>query len=65
MALKIIGNLMQARRNVADDQRVRREDENTRRMVNQAKENYGKTSISKVDKSNSNQDDFVDFEEIE
>lgn len=65
LALKVIGKILQARRNVADDHRTKQQEESTKRMVNQAKENYGKTSIGKIDKSNSNDADFVDFEEIE
>lgn len=65
MALKFIGKMMQARRNVAENYKANQEAADTQRMVNNAKENYGKTSISKVDKSETNKDDFVDFEEIE
>jgi uncharacterized membrane protein len=63
--LQIIGKTAQARRNVADQDRMRREDEANRKQTEQAKRNYGKTTISKIDKSKINDDEFTDFEEVD
>jgi hypothetical protein len=63
--LKIMGNISQARRNVADQDRMRREEEAARQTVETAKKNYGKTTISKIDESSKNSGGFVDFEEVQ
>lgn len=62
--LSILGKMMQARRNVAEQKRLQEEVEANQRMVQNAQKNYGKTSIigSKTDPSDS---EFTDFEEVE
>lgn len=59
--MSIIGKMAQARRNVAEDRRTKSEDEANRQMVEEAKKNYGKTTISNK-KSNT---EFTDFEEVD
>lgn len=63
--LQIIGKTAQARRNIADQDRMKRQDEANRRQTEQAKQNYGKTTISKIDKNHINDGEYTDYEEVE
>lgn len=63
--LRAIGKLSQAKRNVDEQERMRNQEIEARRLREEFQRNYGKTSISKVDKNNSKDSDFVDFEEVE
>lgn len=63
--LKIIGKTAQARRSVSDQQRMKNDDQRSKSTVNEAKNNYGKTSIGKVDKDKLNEGDYTDFEEVD
>ncbi|MFT4602643.1 MAG: hypothetical protein ACI857_002830 [Arenicella sp.] len=62
--LRAIGKVSQVRRNVADQDRMKREEANAKSTVDAAKKNYGKTTISKVDSKNISDNDYTDFEEI-
>jgi hypothetical protein len=63
--LQIIGKTAQARRNMADQDRMKREDEKSRRTAQDAKQNFGKTTISKIDKNEISDDAYTDYEEVE
>lgn len=62
--LQIVGKMMQARRNVAAQDSMKREEEAARKMKAEAHKNFGKTTISK-DKSSNMDGEFTDYEEIE
>jgi hypothetical protein len=62
--LKIVGNVSQARRNIADQDRMKREEAAAKQTVESAKQNYGKTTISKVDSKSIKDGDYTDFEEV-
>jgi len=62
--LRFLGQLMQAKRNVEAerrDQANRREAEGKRKDANQ---NIGKTTISRIEKSQYKDDDYTDYEEV-
>lgn len=63
--LKIIGKTVQVRRNVSDQQRMKKDQDKSRSTVNEARKNYGKTSIDKVDKNKLSDNDYTDFEEVD
>lgn len=63
--LQIIGKTAQARRNIADEQRMKKENDRARKMKEDAQRNFGKTSISKVDKKKISDSEYTDFEEVE
>ena len=61
--LRIIGKLAQARRNVADQDRMLRDEAAARKLKEESRKNLGTTTISKVD-GRINDTEFTDFEEI-
>ena len=65
MILRFIGRVMVAKRNLDDHSRSKRTQKESDEIISEAKENLGKTSISKIDKSKFKNDDFVDYEEID
>ena len=62
--LQIFGKFAQARRNIADQDQMKREEEAARKMRENSARNFGKTTISKLDKNKLSDGDFVDFEEV-
>lgn len=63
--LQVFGKFAQARRNIADQQRMRNEEEAARKMREQSQKNFGKTTISKLEKNKYSDGDFVDYEEVQ
>ncbi|MBD3637639.1 MAG: hypothetical protein HUJ25_09820 [Crocinitomicaceae bacterium] len=63
--LSLLGKVAQARRNMADEKRMRQEDERARNLKDQVRQNYGKTTISKIDKKNIPDSEYTDFEEVD
>lgn len=61
--MSLLGKMAQARRNIADEKRMRQEEEESRKMVEKAKKEYGKTTIASND-SNHSDGDFTDYEEV-
>ncbi len=62
--LRLIGRVMVAKRNMDEHNRINREKARSEEIVNKAKQNFGKTTISKIGKGRQTNGDFVDFEEI-
>ena len=63
--LRLLGKMAQARRNIAEEKQMRHEEDINRKMVQNARENYGKTSISKLEKGSVSDSDYTDFEEVD
>jgi hypothetical protein len=64
LLLRLIGKVMIARR-VVQEHSAEKERERKQFQANeQAKRNFGKTTLSKINKDQLRSDDFVDFEEI-
>ncbi|MFT5823918.1 MAG: hypothetical protein ACI8ZM_005184 [Crocinitomix sp.] len=62
--LRLIGKMMIAKRTMDDHNQVQRKQNASDEMVRNAKETFGKTTISKIGKSDKNDGDFIDFEEV-
>lgn len=62
--LRLVGKMMIAKRTMDEHNQVQRKQNASDEMVRDAKENFGKTTISKIGKSKKSDGDFVDFEEI-
>ena len=62
--MQIIGKMMQARRNIADQDQMKREENAAEKLKAESKRNFGKTTISKPEKTDFN-GDFTDYEEVE
>lgn len=62
--LRVVGRMMVAKRNMEEHNQVQRKQDASDDMVRKAKENYGRTTISKIGKSSKKDGDFVDFEEV-
>jgi len=63
--LRFIGKLMVAKRNVDEHEKLRKQERESDELVDKARRNFGKTSISKIEKSTINPAEFTDFEEID
>ena len=63
--MSLLGKMAQARRNIADEKRMKKEDDASRKMVEKAKKNYGKTSITADNSSNVSDSEFTDYEEVD
>ena len=63
--LQIIGKTAQARRNVAEQQKMKQEERRSQQQTEEAKRNFGRTTISKIDKNKINDNDYTDYEEVE
>ena len=63
--LQIISKTARARKNVANQERMKNEEGKSKSTVNEARRNYGKTSIDKVDKNKLSDNDYTDFEEVD
>jgi len=61
---RFIGNLMIAKRNVDEQRRMKEDQVRQDKMVEEAKKNYGKTSLTNF-KDDPKSGEFVDFEEID
>lgn len=64
MLLRFFGRLMIAKRNLEEQDKLRRQQKESEELIEQSKANHGKSFISKIGKSESSQGEFVDFEEI-
>lgn len=63
--LQIIGKTAQARRNIAEQQRMHKEAHESKKRAEQARNSFGKTSISKIDKNNIDESEYAEYEEVE
>ena len=61
--LRLMGKVMQARKNVAAQDLMKREESAAQKLKAEAQRNFGKTTISKSDSNNSNAE-FTDYEEV-
>lgn len=61
--LRIIGKFMQANRNVAAQDQMKRDEAAAQKLKAEAQKNFGKTTISKT-RSNDSDAEFIDYEEI-
>ena len=62
--LRLIGKVMKARKNI-NDQKIHQTNKSAQDFQKaKSKQNFGKTTIEKVDKTSINDSDYSDFEEI-
>ncbi len=63
--VRFIGNLMIAKRNIDEHEKLRKQQRESEELVEQSLKNVGKTSISKIERSKNNSSDYTEFEEVE
>lgn len=63
--VRFIGQMMNAKRNMAEQESMKEREENLRKAREQTARNLGKTTILKNGKRNSGDIEDVDFEEID
>jgi hypothetical protein len=64
VVLRIVGRMMVAQRNQeAEKDHLRRQRE-SEKMASSARQNFGKTTISQIDKKSADQAGYTDFEEV-
>lgn len=64
VVLRFFGQLMVAKRNAEEHEKVARERREAAELMAQSRSNFGKTTISKLGKSDQDKADFADFEEV-
>jgi len=62
--LRVIGKMMIAKRNLDEEKDLLRKQRESEKMVSESKQNFGKTTISKIDKRIADEGGYVDFEEV-
>lgn len=65
VVLRVIGQLMIARRNADAEREMLQKERESQRMSSEARKNLGKTTISRIDKKQMDQAEYTDFEEID
>ncbi len=63
--LKLIGQMTVAKKNVREQQESDRKLRESQRVQEEARRNYGKTTISQKNNQKLNEGDFVDYEEVD
>ena len=63
--IRIIGRVMTARRNINEQDQYQQARNSAEREKERARQNYGKTSINRIDKRALRDTDYAEFEEIE
>jgi uncharacterized membrane protein len=62
--LRFLGRLMISKRAMDEERNMLRRQRESEREIQQARANYGKRTISKIDPNRTSNNDFVDFEEV-
>jgi len=62
--LRIVGRMMIAKRNLEQERELLKRQRLSEKMMEESKQNYGKTTIGNVDKKAADQAGYVDFEEV-
>lgn len=62
--LRFLGRLMISKRAMDEERRMLRQQRESEREIQQARANYGKRTISKIDPNQTSNNDYVDFEEV-
>jgi uncharacterized protein YxeA len=62
--LRFVGKLMQAKRKMDEHNKMNKELNEQDKMVDEAKRNYGKTSLTNF-KTEGKEGEFVDFEDVD
>ena len=65
VVLRVIGQLMIARRNADAERDMLQKERESQRMSSEARKNLGKTTISRIDKKQMDQAEYTDFEEVD
>jgi len=63
--LRLIGKVMSARKNINEQTKHYKQQEDINQAKQNAKRNFGKTSIHKIDKSKISDTEYSDFEEVD
>ena len=64
IVLRIVGRMMIAKRNLEQERELLKRQRLSEKMMEESKQNYGKTTIGNVDKKAADQAGYVDFEEV-
>ena len=63
--IRLIGRMMIAKRNLNEQNRLQQEIKRAADESEEARKNFGRTTISKIGKDKIDQGDFIEFEEID
>lgn len=64
VVLRVIGQMMIAKRNLEEEKNLIKKQREQEQMATEAKRNFGKTTISQIDKKSANDAEYTDFEEV-
>lgn len=64
VVLRVIGQMMIAKRNLEEEKNLIKKQREQEQMSAEAKRNFGKTTISQIDKKSASDAEYTDFEEV-
>lgn len=64
VVLRLVGQLMIAKRNVQEEKEMLQKQRQNEKEIADAKRNFGKTTVGKIDKQAVQDSDYTDFEEV-
>lgn len=64
VVIKFVGQMMIAKRNLEEEKNLFKKQREQEQMASEAKRNFGKTTISKIDKKSADDPEYTDFEEV-
>jgi hypothetical protein len=64
VVLRVIGQMMIAKRNLEEEKNLIKKQREQEQMAAEAKRNFGKTTISQIDKKSASDAEYTDFEEV-
>ena len=64
VVLRIVGRMMIAKRNLEEEKELLQKQRESEKMVSDSRQNFGKTSIGKIDKRSADSAEYTDFEEV-
>lgn len=62
--LRFLGQLMNARRSMESERQMHAKQRKNQQDVESARQNFGKTTVHRIDKNQANSGDYADYEEI-
>lgn len=64
VVLRLVGQLMIAKRNLQEEKELLQKQRQNEKDVAEAKRNFGKTTVGRIDRKSATDSEYTDFEEI-
>lgn len=64
VVIRVIGQMMVAKRNLEEEKNLLKKQREEERLAAEAKRNFGKTSVTRIDRKSASDEEYTDFEEV-